>query len=30
LRDILELIEKKILSKDDAGGRSTSYLLRDL
>ncbi|MBF0505166.1 MAG: Fic family protein [Candidatus Omnitrophica bacterium] len=28
LRDILELIEKKILSKDDAGGRSTSYLLR--
>ena len=30
LRDILELIEKKILSKEDAGGRSTSYLLRDL
>jgi Fic family protein len=30
LRDILELIEKKILSKDDAGGRSTSYLLKDL
>ncbi len=30
LRDILELIEKKILIKDDAGGRSTSYLLRDL
>ncbi len=30
LRDILELIEKKVLSKDNAGGRSTSYLLRDL
>ncbi len=27
LRDILELIEKKILVKDDAGGRSTCYLL---
>ena len=27
LRDILELIEKKILIKDDAGGRSTCYLL---
>jgi Fic family protein len=27
LRDILELIEKKILIKDAAGGRSTSYLL---
>ena len=30
LRDILELIEKKILAKDNAGGRSTSYLLREL
>jgi Fic family protein len=29
LRDIIELMEKKILSKEDAGGRSTSYLLRD-
>ncbi len=29
LRDILELIEKKILIKDTAGGRSTSYLLKD-
>jgi Fic family protein len=30
LRDILELVKKKILVKDKAGGRSTSYLLRDL
>ena len=30
LRDILELVEKKILVKNSAGGRSTSYLLRDL
>ncbi|MCG2713720.1 MAG: Fic family protein [Candidatus Omnitrophica bacterium] len=29
-RDILELIEKKILTKNSAGGRSTSYLLRGL
>lgn len=29
-RDILELIEKGILVKDSAGGRSTSYLLKDL
>lgn len=28
-RDILDLIEKGILIKDSAGGRSTSYLLRD-
>lgn len=27
LRDILELIEKKILIKETAGGRSTSYIL---
>lgn len=30
LRDILDLIEKGILAKDPAGGRSTSYLLKDL
>lgn len=30
LRDILELVEKRILVKDSAGGRSTSYLLKDL
>ena len=30
LRDILELVEKGILAKDSAGGRSTSYLLKDL
>jgi Fic family protein len=30
LRDILELIEKKILIKDTAGGRSTGYLLKDI
>jgi Fic family protein len=30
LRDILELVEKGILVKDSAGGRSTSYSLRDL
>ena len=30
LRDILELVEKGILIKDSAGGRSTSYLLKDL
>jgi len=30
LRDILDLVEKKILVKDTAGGRSTSYFLRDL
>ncbi len=29
LRDILELVEKKILARDLAGGRSTSYLLKD-
>ncbi len=29
LRDILELVEKKILIRDAAGGRSTSYLLKD-
>jgi Fic family protein len=30
LRDILELVEKGILAKDSAGGRSTGYLLKDL
>ncbi len=30
LRDILELIEKGILVKNSAGGRSTSYLLKEL
>jgi len=30
LRDILDLVEKGILTKDFAGGRSTSYLLKDL
>ena len=30
LRDILELVERKILIKDSAGGRSTSYLLKNL
>ena len=30
LRDILELVEKGVLVKDSAGGRSTSYLLKDL
>lgn len=30
LRDILDLVEKGILIKDSAGGRSTSYLLKDL
>ncbi len=29
-RDILELVEKGILIKDSAGGRSTSYLLREI
>jgi Fic family protein len=29
-RDILELVEKGILTKNSAGGRSTSYLLREL
>jgi Fic family protein len=29
LRDILELVEKGILIKDSAGGRSTSYLLKE-
>lgn len=29
LRDILELVEKGVLIKDSAGGRSTSYLLKD-
>jgi len=29
-RDIIELVEKKILIKNSAGGRSTSYLLREL
>lgn len=29
LRDILELVEKGILVKDSAGGRSTCYLLKD-
>ena len=28
LRDILELVEKGILLKDSAGGRSTRYLLK--
>ena len=28
LRDILDLIEKGVLKKDKAGGRSTSYLIR--
>ena len=28
LRDISELLDKKILTKDDAGGRSTSYQLK--
>ena len=27
-RDILDLVEKKVLIKDEAGGRSTSYLLK--
>ena len=30
LRDILVLVEKGILIKDSAGGRSTSYLLKKL
>jgi Fic family protein len=30
LRDILELVEKGILIKNSAGGRSTSYLLKEL
>jgi len=30
LRDILDLVDKGILAKDSAGGRSTSYLLKDL
>lgn len=30
LRDILDLVAKKILIKDSAGGRSTSYFLKDL
>lgn len=30
LRDILDLVEKGILAKDSAGGRSTGYLLKDL
>ncbi len=29
LRDILELVEKKILVRDSAGGRSTGYALKD-
>jgi Fic family protein len=29
-RDILELVEKGILVKDAAGGRSTSYSLKNL
>ena len=29
-RDILDLVEKGVLVKDSAGGRSTSYLLKDL
>ena len=29
LRDILDLVEKGILLKDSAGGRSTGYLLKD-
>jgi Fic family protein len=29
LRDILDLVEKDILTKDPAGGRSTSYSLKD-
>jgi Fic family protein len=27
LRDITDLVERKILAKEDAGGRSTSYVL---
>lgn len=30
LRDILELVAKGVLVKDSAGGRSTSYLLKEL
>jgi Fic family protein len=30
LRDIEDLIEKKMLQKDAAGGRSTSYSLRTI
>jgi len=30
LRDILELVEKGVLIKNSAGGRSTSYLLKEL
>jgi len=30
LRDILDLVEKSVLRKDSAGGRSTGYLLKDL
>jgi Fic family protein len=29
LRDIQQLINKGILIKEDAGGRSTSYILKD-
>ena len=29
LRDIADLIEKDILRKDEAGGRSTSYILNE-
>lgn len=29
LRDITDLVERKILAKEDAGGRSTSYVLHD-
>ena len=29
LRDITDLVERKILAKEDAGGRSTSYVLND-
>ncbi|MFH1190145.1 MAG: DUF4172 domain-containing protein, partial [Candidatus Omnitrophota bacterium] len=29
LRDILELVERGILIKNSAGGRSTNYLLKE-
>jgi Fic family protein len=29
LRDIQDLVERKILQQDHAGGRSTGYILRD-
>lgn len=30
LRDILELMHKQILNKENAGGRSTNYILKDI